>query len=92
MFKGFILEYIWVDGYGELRSKTKIVPKTFGFNLKFNSYDNLNELSFEMIDCQVTTEHLIRFGAREISRTLFLEQLEKSLSTPTKRGKWEYKI
>ncbi|HSQ87087.1 MAG TPA: leucyl/phenylalanyl-tRNA--protein transferase [Desulfobacterales bacterium] len=52
----------------------------------------LNELSFDIIDCQVTTEHLIRFGAREISRTLFLEQLERSLSAPTKRGKWEYKI
>jgi leucyl/phenylalanyl-tRNA--protein transferase len=54
--------------------------------------EHLKKLSFDLIDCQVTTEHLIRFGAREISRTLFLEQLEKSLSTPTKRGKWEYKI
>lgn len=50
MFKGFILEYIWIDGYGELRSKTKIIQKTIGFNLNFNSYDNLNELSFNNID------------------------------------------
>jgi leucyl/phenylalanyl-tRNA--protein transferase len=55
-----------------------------------NLVEYLNELSFDMIDCQVTTEHLIRFGAREISRTLFLKQLERSLSAPTKRGKWEY--
>ena len=50
----------------------------------------LEKLSFDMIDCQVTTGHLIRFGAREIPRTLFLEQLEKSLTAPTRRGKWEY--
>jgi leucyl/phenylalanyl-tRNA--protein transferase len=51
----------------------------------------LSELSFDLIDCQVTTKHLIRFGAREIPRKLFLEQLEKSLTAPTQRGKWEYK-
>jgi len=48
----------------------------------------LNDLSFDMIDCQVTTDHLIRFGAREIPRVRFLEQLEKSLEKPTLRGKW----
>jgi leucyl/phenylalanyl-tRNA--protein transferase len=51
----------------------------------------LNELSFELIDCQVTTEHLIRFGAREIPRILFLDQLKVSLGAPTHRGKWEFK-
>ena len=54
--------------------------------------EHLKELSFDMIDCQVTTEHLIRFGAREITRTLFLKQLEKSLTAPTQKGKWEYKV
>jgi leucyl/phenylalanyl-tRNA--protein transferase len=53
--------------------------------------EHLKELSFDMIDCQVTTEHLIRFGAREITRTLFLKQLEKSLTAPTQKGKWTYK-
>ena len=50
----------------------------------------LKKLSFDLIDCQVTTEHLIRFGAKEIPRTLFLKQLEKSLTAPTKMGKWKY--
>jgi len=48
----------------------------------------LKELSFDMIDCQITTAHLIRFGAREIPRIRFLEQLNKSLEMPTIRGKW----
>jgi leucyl/phenylalanyl-tRNA---protein transferase len=51
----------------------------------------LNELSFDLIDCQVPTEHLIRFGARKISRKLFLNQLEISLDAPTQIGRWEYK-
>jgi leucyl/phenylalanyl-tRNA---protein transferase len=50
----------------------------------------LGELSFDLIDCQVPTEHLIRFGAREIPRTLFLNQLEISLNAPTQKGKWKY--
>ena len=57
--------------------------------VKLSKY--LNDLSFDLIDCQVTTEHLIRFGAREIPRTSFLNQLKVSLSAPTLRGKWEYK-
>ena len=37
----------------------------------------LQELGFEMIDCQVHTGHLERFGAREISREDFLLRLER---------------
>jgi leucyl/phenylalanyl-tRNA--protein transferase len=48
----------------------------------------LNKSSFDMIDCQLTTKHLLRFGAREIPRARFLKQLEKSLKAPTKKGKW----
>jgi len=50
----------------------------------------LSELSFDLIDCQVPTEHLIRFGARKIPRKLFLNQLEISLNAPTQKGKWIY--
>lgn len=49
----------------------------------------LNALSFDIIDCQIPTDHLIRFGAREVSRARFLAQLKKSLETPTKKGKWQ---
>jgi len=44
----------------------------------------LKKLSFDIIDCQVSTEHLISFGAREISRKDFLKQLAKSLKAPAK--------
>ena len=35
----------------------------------------------ELIDCQITSEHLIRFGAREISRSRFLQLLEAGLTS-----------
>ena len=44
--------------------------------------------SFDFIDCQISTPHLIGLGAREIPRTLFLEQLAKALESPTITGPW----
>lgn len=50
----------------------------------------LKTQAFHFIDCQVKTAHLIRFGAREIPRSLFLEQLEKAVEYPTTVGRWEF--
>ncbi len=44
---------------------------------------------FGLIDCQVTTGHLQRMGAREIPRGLYLEELEVHLQGPPRPGKWE---
>jgi leucyl/phenylalanyl-tRNA--protein transferase len=41
--------------------------------------ENLRKLNFVLIDCQVRTDHLIRFGAREVPRKTFLEQLGKAV-------------
>lgn len=49
---------------------------------------HLQALNFDLIDCQVTTPHLLRLGAREIPRVQFLNELEKSLKPPTIRGRW----
>lgn len=45
-----------------------------------------------LIDCQVHTDHLERFGAHEISRMEYLERLRVALDEPTKRGKWAIEI
>ena len=42
-----------------------------------------------LVDCQVHTEHLARFGAREIPRAEFLTRLATALEAPTQRGRWE---
>lgn len=52
----------------------------------------LGSRGFELIDCQVTTEHLLRFGAREIRRGAFLERLERALRAPDRIGRWEFRI
>ena len=44
---------------------------------------------FELVDCQVHTPHLERFGAVEWPRRRFLETLAASLERDTKRGVWQ---
>jgi len=51
--------------------------------------DHLTSWSFQLIDCQVTTQHLIRMGAREISRNRFLAILDQALKFPTIQGSWQ---
>jgi leucyl/phenylalanyl-tRNA--protein transferase len=45
-----------------------------------------------LIDCQVHTEHLARFGAYEITRGKYLELLAIALDEPTRRGKWTFEL
>lgn len=51
----------------------------------------LQSWGIELIDCQVHTEHLERFGAREWSRARFQEALEDALQGPTRTGPWSFK-
>ena len=44
----------------------------------------------ELVDCQVDTDHLRRFGAREIPRAEFLARLGNALATATRRGRWRF--
>jgi leucyl/phenylalanyl-tRNA--protein transferase len=51
---------------------------------------HLQALEFDFIDCQISTPHLLRFGAQEIPRTRFLRELEQALKFPTLKGKWSF--
>jgi leucyl/phenylalanyl-tRNA--protein transferase len=51
----------------------------------------LKEKGFTLIDCQVYTDHLARFGAEDWPRARFLAALDEALSRPTLRGKWVLK-
>ncbi len=51
--------------------------------------EHLDQTGFDMIDCQIPTGHLKRFGAKEIARHSFLEKLKDSVRKPTRRGKWQ---
>ncbi len=50
----------------------------------------LDAWGFQMVDCQVPTDHLSRFGATEWSRKRFLEGLRLALREPTRRGRWRF--
>jgi len=45
-----------------------------------------------LVDCQVHTEHLERFGAYEVPRLRYLELLKVALDDPTKRGAWTFEL
>ena len=54
--------------------------KTDASKVAFATYTvKLAEKGFELIDCQVTSAHMKRFGAREISRPEFMKYLENAL-------------
>jgi leucyl/phenylalanyl-tRNA--protein transferase len=48
----------------------------------------LSRRHFSLIDCQVTTAHLVQFGAREIPRRRFLSELKEAGQARTLCGKW----
>ena len=48
----------------------------------------LREWGIGLIDCQITTEHLLSMGAREMPRPEFLERLAQALRAETRTGAW----
>ncbi len=48
----------------------------------------LHDWDFELVDCQVESDHLARFGAESWTRARFLAALERALRAPTRRGCW----
>jgi len=56
------------------------------------SVRQLDAWSIGLIDCQVHTEHLERFGAYEVPRANYLELLRIALDEPTRRGRWAFEL
>jgi len=52
--------------------------------------EQLTAWDVSLVDCQVYTEHLARFGAEEWSRKEYLTALARALERPTRRGKWRF--
>jgi leucyl/phenylalanyl-tRNA---protein transferase len=51
--------------------------------------EKLKSWDFHFIDSQMTTEHMLRLGAKELPRRIFLKRLQSALLYPTKRGRWQ---
>lgn len=48
----------------------------------------LRHWGYRLVDCQVHTDHLARFGAREWPRSRFLEALAEALKEAGRPGPW----
>ncbi len=48
----------------------------------------LEDWRFELVDCQIESHHMARFGAKNWPRTRFLTALERAVHAPTRRGPW----
>lgn len=49
---------------------------------------SLQKKGFRLIDCQMTTDHLLKYGAREISGQTFRHHLQKYIEHIAPQGKW----
>lgn len=52
----------------------------------------LQAWDFDFVDCQMHTQHLETFGARQWPRETFLSALEAAMQVPTRRGRWSLEI
>jgi leucyl/phenylalanyl-tRNA---protein transferase len=52
--------------------------------------DQLRRWRIDLIDCQVHTEHMARFGAEQWPRPRFLRGLAAALEHPTRHGPWRF--
>lgn len=51
--------------------------------------EQLRAWDIKLVDCQMHTEHLARFGAHVVPRRIFLKMLDAALQAPTRRGRWQ---
>ena len=52
--------------------------------------DQLRAWRFDLLDCQIHTDHVERLGAEPWPRERFLARLARSLERPTRRGRWRF--
>lgn len=52
--------------------------------------NQLKAWNFTLIDCQQTTKHLLRFGAKEVQRFRYLGMLREAQNVPTREGRWRF--
>lgn len=50
--------------------------------------ERLSSWEFDLIDCQLQNDHLVRFGVYQIPRSDFMKRLARSLLRKTRRGPW----
>lgn len=54
--------------------------------------EQLSAWGYTLVDCQVSTEHLLRFGAHDIELPEFLSRLDAGLDRPHRKGPWRFDL
>ena len=49
---------------------------------------NLVSMEYQLIDCQITSSHLLSLGAKEISRGAFIAHLDQAIGDNKSPGSW----
>jgi leucyl/phenylalanyl-tRNA--protein transferase len=49
----------------------------------------LGDWGFEVIDCQVMSDHLVRMGAQQVPRSAFIALLRRWCAVPGREGSWD---
>jgi leucyl/phenylalanyl-tRNA--protein transferase len=52
----------------------------------------LRAWGFQIFDCQQASPHVMRLGAEEIPRRVFIDHLNAALTLPSRRGRWQFDI
>lgn len=73
--------------FGE--SMFSAVPNSSKFAL-IHLVNFLISIDYRLIDCQMTTDHLVSLGAREIAGSEFRCLLDKYIATSTENGAWPH--
>lgn len=55
-----------------------------------NLVQQLQVWNFSLIDCQLSSAHLLSLGAEELPRKVFLNHLNGALAAPTRLGPWSF--
>lgn len=50
----------------------------------------LQRWNLPLVDCQIHTEHLDRFGAKEIERQTYLAAIQPLVNAPVAPGRWQF--
>ncbi|SEP78523.1 leucyl/phenylalanyl-tRNA--protein transferase [Solimonas aquatica] len=54
--------------------------------------EQLRQWGFELIDCQISSAHLLSLGAQELSRERFLQRLSQAVTQRPDTGRWQFDI
>lgn len=72
--------------YGESMFHTRTDASKVAFA---SLVQQLDSWGFQLIDCQVHTQHLASFGAEQISRTYFTQLLNQYCDSPVQLSSWQ---